>query len=240
MPKRYEAPTITCSARRDSKIYSHPAYGTISVCRISCGGGGITLFGSHIKHSNFITLRINTAKRDSNDNYDFIHADKQLIEVELSGVQFADLITSMNQGEGVPCTINRRETDWDIPGIIDDATPITESRTAMQTQINNVMVRADDMMAKALAMLESPKPLTKKEMAALNDNIKMLRQEIHSNLPFVGKCFDEKIEKTVSHAKGEVEAFVSGTIRAAGLDAIAKGTYAVQMIGYNEGEKNES
>lgn len=241
MPVKYEAPTIKddeSGVRRDSKIYTHPAYGVIGLSRCSCTPS-MQLFGSSVKHSNFITLRIQTAERDSNGDYDFIHPRQLITEVIVSGNQLGEMLSSMNVGEGVPCTIRRRETDWDIPYILDQETPVTESRKSMQDQLNNVMKRTDQLIASSKEMVDNPKPLTKKDMKSLVDQLAMLRQEIHSNLPFVAKCFDEKIEKTIVHAKAEVEAFVSTTVHRAGLDAIAKGTYNVQLNYAEDTEKKE-
>lgn len=227
----YEAPTVTpdeSSARSDSKKYTHPAYGVIGISRAGWNGGGVQLFGSSIRHNNTIRLCIKTAERSSNDNYEFIHGNKTLIEVELSGTQLGDLLTSMNQGDGVPCTIRRREENWNIPFIKDQETPISESTQAMKDQVTAVMKRADGMIVKAKEMLDT-KTINKTQMKELMDSLDMLRQEIRSNLPFVTDCFDRKVEKTITQAKGEVEAFVSSTIRNAGLEAIANGQYKIGL-----------
>lgn len=236
MPVRYEKPTITKEnvLRDGDKTYSHPAYGVIGLCA-STWNPSQHMFGSHVKHSNIITLRIKTAERTSNGDYEFIHGKKDLIEVMLTGTQLGDLLTSMNRGDGVPCTIRRTETDWDIPLIENEETPISESRKSMDEHITKVMEKADRMIKETQALLKDKKSANKGELTKISDQLAMVRQEIYSNLPFVAKCFDEKIEKTISHAKGEVDAFVSNTIRSAGLEAISKGQYKVE-IPYHESE----
>lgn len=236
--KSKEAPKIEIDGRgiRDGeKTYTHPAYGTVELSRISCNPP-MTLFGSDVKHGNFIALRINTAKKYSDGNHDFIHSDKQLVEVYLSGVQFGELLTSMNYGSGVPCTINRRETDFNIPAIIDESTPVSESRKALQIRIDRLMKNANDMIVKTENLL-SQKTINKKELKEIQNNLYTIKLELNENISYVAKSFDEKMDITVSHAKGEVEAFISSTINKAGIKAINNGTVSV-VIPYNEDYKH--
>jgi hypothetical protein len=230
MAKRSEAPTIKQDVNRvrDNEVtYTHPAYGVIGISNISTGN--YTLFGSNVKHSHFVSLRIKTAERHTDGNHDFIFGKQELIEVYLSPTQFAEMLTTSNCGDGVPCTISRRETNRDIPYIESQDTVITDSRKALQDRLDKITVRAKEMITKSEAMLESKKPLTKADMKELNGYLYTIKQELNSNLSYVAKCFDEKMETTIAHAKGEVESFVSSTITRAGLDAIANGTYAPQL-----------
>ena len=48
-------------------------------------------------------------------NRDWIHGDKVIAEVEMSYSQFAEAITSMNIGTGVPVTVQWTEKDGKIP-----------------------------------------------------------------------------------------------------------------------------
>jgi hypothetical protein len=231
MPVKYEAPTVTIDdsgARKNEKRYTHPAYGVIGISRGSCVPP-IQLFGSSVKHSNYISLRIKTAERSNNGDYEFVFGKELITEVIISGNQLGELLSSMNVGDGVPCTIVRRETNYDIPMIKDDETIISESRKSMEDRINHVMERADNLIKASQEMLDTKKPLSKGEMKSFHDKLAMIKQELHANLPFVAKCFDEKVEKSVQQAKAEVEAFVSSTIHSAGLDAISKGEYKVEI-----------
>lgn len=222
MSVTYEAPTIKESdrpIRNNEKIYNHPAYGVIGMSRITCRD--VQLFGSNVKHDNLISLRIQTAERSSNGDYEFIFPRKRIIEVWISGNQLGQMLSSMNVGEGVPCTIRHTETNYDVPMIKDESTPIEESRKSLQDRINKIMEQTDRMIKTSQEVLDNPKPMSKKDMKVLHDRLTMIKQNIHENLPFVAKCFDEKMDKTVTDAKCEVEAFITSTIHKAGMDAIA-------------------
>ena len=62
------------------------------------------LFGSSIKHKDTIRLEISHGELERGLNHDWYHANKCIVECEMSQSQFAEAITSMNMGDGVPVT----------------------------------------------------------------------------------------------------------------------------------------
>lgn len=93
--------TITEGIHGDT--YHHPSFGMLSFSRAH--GGHSNLFGSSIQHRDTIhmVLKEGTVSRDLNEDWYF--GGPEIVEVEMSQSQFAELITSMNMGSGVPCTI---------------------------------------------------------------------------------------------------------------------------------------
>lgn len=88
----------------------HPAYGMVSFSRVTHSGGAHgannRLFGSSIDdHHTSIMLEIKEASVRHDLSRDWFFPDNTLIKVELSQVQFAELLTTMNAGSGIPCTI---------------------------------------------------------------------------------------------------------------------------------------
>ena len=95
----------TASLTSGAVTEKHPAFGTIGVFRTS---GQRHLFGSPLqRHQGYVTIRVNHAEKvRSGRGYYWYFARKNIIEVALSEAQFAQLITSWNVGEGVPCTLD--------------------------------------------------------------------------------------------------------------------------------------
>ena len=97
---------------------SHPSFAVIQVSRIN-SSGAVPLFGASIGHSNTIKLTINRAEaiRSTDLSYDRYFPREQLIEIEMTQTQFAEMITSMNYGSGVPVTLRQfnRERPEDPP-----------------------------------------------------------------------------------------------------------------------------
>ena len=87
----------------------HPSYGMIQLSRSSIGGTGTALFGSSIMHNDVIRLTISNGfmeREDSQDRY-YVKTSRKncIVEVDMSYTQFAEAITSLNMGDGVPVTI---------------------------------------------------------------------------------------------------------------------------------------
>ena len=82
---------------------AHPSYGIVGISRIS---GNTALFESEVKHMYYIALRIKEAERWQDGTKVRVHGRRELIEIYLTEAQFAQLITSANIGDGVPCTLH--------------------------------------------------------------------------------------------------------------------------------------
>lgn len=64
---------------------SHPAFGMISLFRTTCSPPQV-LFGSAVKHSNYISITIREATRESSISHDWYFGKNELIRVEISEV----------------------------------------------------------------------------------------------------------------------------------------------------------
>jgi hypothetical protein len=86
---------------------THPSWAMIGASRVSHSAGGSALFDSDIRHQHTVTVSISTASRRRDLNRDWLHAEREFVEVEMSEAQWASFVSSMNAGSGVPCTIRR-------------------------------------------------------------------------------------------------------------------------------------
>jgi len=89
--------------------YTHESYGMLGFYRVQ--GTDRPLFGSSLKHNNTIRLTLKTGVHSRNLNRDWYYGGRTLFEVEMSASQFADLVSNMNVGDGVPVTIKRKENE---------------------------------------------------------------------------------------------------------------------------------
>jgi hypothetical protein len=211
----------------------HESFGLIRIGRgMISGGGGTNLFGSSIEHRSIITLEISTAEIQRTLSQDWVHSNKQLIEVDMSPTQFADMVTSLNMGDGVPVTIRKfnGKTMEDCPHISKRKQFSQETEAQMQ----DIAKIVDGALVKAKVVVEKKTPATKGELKELLDSLVKLKQEIDSNLPFIHNQFNRQMDKTVVEAKGEVEAFVNNIVVKLGMEKLRE---QVPLI---EGpEKNE-
>ena len=206
--------------------YTHESYGAITITRCDSARGE-PLFGSSLKHNHVMTLTVSHASARRSLNEDRHYPTKVIVKVDLSPVQFAEMITSIGRGEGVPCTLRR------IGGQSIPAPPYTHKHAQFSKEFREDVKEVAERVDEALAFardLRGKATATKGDRDKLVGMLEMLRQSIGSNLPFVLDQFHEQMSKSVHEAKGEVEAFVQHRIFESGLAAITAVPTAPAML----------
>jgi hypothetical protein len=199
----------------------HPSYGILHISRTSGGTSAIRLFGSPLAtHYGTIRLTISKGKWLHGLHHDrYFGMNKDFIEIEMSAAQFADAITSLNMGSGTPCTI-RYVDGKRVENPPDHATEAEHIRDNFEDSLGKYAQKAHTYRKKI-------EELTSKLSAKAKDEIRIaldvMEQQLTSNVPFVVKQFQEATTRVTTAAKAEVEAFVTGVVRAAGLASIAEG-----------------
>jgi len=199
----------------------HPSYGILHISRTSGGTSAIRLFGSPLAtHYGTIRLTISKGKWIHGLNHDrYYGMNKDFIEVEMSAAQFADAITSLNMGSGTPCTI--RYVDGERV-----AAPPVHATEAEHIR-DNFEGTLDKYKAKARTYRKRIEELASKLSTKAREEIRIaldvMEQQLASNVPFVVEQFQEATSRITTSAKAEVDAFVTGVVRAAGLQSIAEG-----------------
>jgi hypothetical protein len=199
----------------DRTTEQHESFGLVGFARVQGSPG--PLFGSSIRHHNFIRLRLQTARRTRDLNCYWYSGDKMIAEVDLSATQFADLLTSMNVGDGVPCTIR-----WAEGREMEECPAVDQRemfRNEFKADMRKVAKNAADL-EEFVASLPKQKSVKKSDLEKIGHDLATLLQHIRSNLPFVHDQFNEAMDKTANEAKGEVEAFIQTKLATLGLAAL--------------------
>ena len=151
----------------------------------------------------------------------------------MSPAQFAEAITSLNNGSGTPVTLRKTEKDWDIP-----EPPFKDERELFHKEFNEdaqeIFTKVDTMIEKATGMLEQ-KTVTKRALNDIIGQLASIKQDIQANMPFLAQSFNEHIDKTVSSAKIEIETFIDHKIHSAGLEALKSGVPETNLLGEEKG-----
>jgi hypothetical protein len=145
--------------------------------------------------------------------------NETLVEVDLSHVQFAELITTMNQGTGVPCTIRKLPGDWDIPEIAHHETEQKRVSVDFDARLNELVEKARTGMSEIEAVLAKPS-IGKADRESIRNHFYKWVRMIEDSAPFVLNQFQESIEKTTAAAKAEVDGFLTSVIASTGLAAL--------------------
>jgi len=221
----------------EAKREEHESFGLVGFSRITHGGatGGTNLFGSAICHHHTIALRIKRATKTRRLHDDHYYGGDTIIEVEMSPNQFSEAITTMNVGDGVPCTIRRIGKQ----GMAD--CPEETMRQVFEEEFKQACVRTSDMacaLVKKASEILDQKTIKVSERKELLEILRRIQQDLKLNLPFIGTQFNEAMDDVVADAKGAVEAFFTHRINDLGIQAIQQGTPDVRMLGQTSGDKD--
>ena len=188
----------------DDTIERHPAYAQIGANRVS---GGAYLYGSDFRHQHYITLQIHDSALHRHLSGDRPMSGKRLIEVAMSEAQWATFVSSLNQGDGVQCTLEFTPEAGLVP-------PIAQPKDR-KIQFSKEMTERFDMAVRALkdlAVQIDGAPLSGKKKKELKGQLRVAEMNLAPNMEFVAERFDEHMERTVEKAKSEVNAYAQHTL----------------------------
>lgn len=197
----------------------HDSYGMLQFNRSF--GGSTSLFGSSIQHRDIITMYLREGEVSRELNKDFYLGGNRIVECEMSYSQFAEMITSMNVGTGVPVTIRYIQGK----GKIEDC-PFIDKKKQYEEEFRNNLdksnEKANDLLESVRQMFEEKKSFTKKDKEEILSKIHLLSMEMNENREFIYKQFNEQMDKTTLEAKGEIEVFMQNKINSVASAALAE------------------
>lgn len=185
----------------------HPAWGLLGASRVSSSPPGASLFDSDIRHSHHVVVRLKHASRQRKLNSDWLHGERpDIVEVEMSEAQWASFVSTMNTGDGVPCTITWLGAER-VPGV--------PHAPRMEQSMREVRDAGEHVIAdvrKAFATYEDrPIKANLRSLAAAIENLP-------GNMEFAAKSLTEHAENVVQKARADIEAMVLAKADQIGLD----------------------
>lgn len=204
-------------SRENERREEHDAYGMIGISRIH---GSQPMFGSHVKtHPTYIQITVKRGVRITEDGTDwYMGGNREVIRLRMSAAQFADMLTNMNIGDGVPCTLEHilMERMPDLP-----TEPIEAERVKIhfkeQCQEIDKKLTED---SQSISEILAKKSIGVADRKVIQDRLNSLHTTIRSNLPFVLELFEEASEKVVTHAKAEIDSFMGAVLQSAGVKSL--------------------
>ncbi len=221
--REYEVKAKTGTGRTDKEQSEHhESFGMLQINRTHGGRGQTRLFGSHLSyHRNTISLRIHRAYRVFHLSSEWYHhePDAAIIEIEMSKAQFAEAITSLNAGSGVPCTIRDIEGEVmeDLP---DEHVPENVIIAAeFENEIEHVVERLKNKLDELDEILDK-KRINKADREHIRGIVSDSVRLLDDSAPFMVRSFGQSVSKVVTTAKAEVEAWITNSLVSAGMESI--------------------
>lgn len=195
--------------RDESKTTRHESFGTITAHRIISHSG--FMYGSDVKLDSFIQIEIT---KNSSVEYDRVlgrrtySSNKQkdsVVAIKMTPAQFAEFITTLNIGNGTPCTIE------EIGGKrIDQFKEEVQGR--VDYEIEKLRKSLKDQRGQFNRAKEAIKPLIdklpKKRQEAILSVIENVATSVCSNTPFYLDTLTEVVEEVTATAKTEIASFI--------------------------------
>lgn len=206
----------------------HPSYGLIHFARRSIGSG-IPLFGSSIEHRDTIALTVKHGSIVRGLNNDWFSEEGDIIEVEMSFAQFAEAITSLNNGVGVPCTIRRLKGEGFVP-----APKFVNKRTQFVQEfaedVEKYNAENKQFYEDIKELLDTKKTISKTDREEILRKVERMATGFTSTSEYVAKQFNHQIDETIREAKAEIEAFAQNKLLSIAQQAVVEhGDELVQL-----------
>lgn len=200
----------------DSERHTHESFGQIRFSRVT---GQANFYGSELEHNHYISLEVHQSEIDRTLSQDWYHNRGPIVlRLRMTAGQFSELITSMNYGSGVNCTLEYR----DGKKVAD--LPIQESRKEFvhrkfADRLKEFGDKVDGYREKIKAFINK-KTMSKSDKEETEKLLGFMSTEIKSNIPHFAKCFQETVDDMTYEAKLEVENAIATKVTNLGLQAL--------------------
>jgi hypothetical protein len=209
----------------DRTVEEHEAYGLIHFARVTGNVG--PLYGTPIRAHGGVCMTL----KESHKEFDHVGGErhvggKVIAECMMSAVQFAEAITTMNMGEGVPVTLQYvRPSGYGLDEC--ERPPEQESeakqiRESFNEQVAEKRAAMKSMKRHISKILQQGK-VSKARIESIEYEINQFFRLFDDTAPFMMGTFEESVEKTVANAKTEISAFASMIAEKTGIEALKQG-----------------
>lgn len=196
----------------------HKSWGMVGLSRVFYSGSR-ELFGSDITNHTGIVLTLKHAQKQRELGRDWTLGDDMICRIVLSPNQFAEMVSNMNVGDGVPCTIEYIQGEGYIEFMPEDNKLVKIEVDRMEKDAE-MMQRLKDS-AKQLDRLIKDKKMPK----TVGEEIVGELCAVHSYLDASGSDFlrdqaKREISDMVVEAKTQVSDYVNHKIFSVGLEKL--------------------
>ncbi len=178
-------------------------------------GGRNVLFGSNIPHDTCMRLTISQAYIHRSFNENHYYPKNKLIEIELSPSQYAEMITNLNHGVGVPCTITKFMEER-VPNDLKLNDELEMVKLEYSESVDKIM----DEIKNTIYEIPDDKSMSPKKIRDLKIDLVNMLYRLTQEAPFMKERFDETLDKIFVEAKASIDDTINLTLSNIGLDTI--------------------
>lgn len=211
MKKQKPIKRINSNDPTGKDIYDHPAFGVIRLT--NCHGGGVTLLGSDLKHTDYMTLEIAPAElhRSFGENHVF-GTRKPIIKVAITHSNFIALSQSIGNSQGVPVTIQHAPSTLNTDVVAyPDIDPLDSSLEMSKDELDKQLKHHVDNALKVLSELSDAVKAKRTGKALLElvetaqNQISLLPSNLTSSLSFAKEVMDKTAHEAETNARASIQ-----------------------------------
>ena len=220
------------------KEEKHASWGMVGFYRTQCSGR--QCFGSDVTNSNTIRLTVKHAEKHRELGRDWCRGDDTICEIELTAMQFAELLTNMNCGDGVPCTITYTNNEGHIK-YKPEKSKIDLIREERDEKIDGAFSALKEV-EEEIACLINNKKIAKSVGSELSHKLSVALSNLEGyGYNFYKKQATEEIDKMVVEAKSQISEYIAAKVYSVGLETLMKGADITPKLngGNSDGGENE-
>lgn len=200
---------------------THPSWGIVSLSHRTSNGH--TMFLSPVDAHAEVTFTVSRASLNHSEHLGAsAWPETQIVEFSMSPVQFAEMITQPNRGQGVACTLGRvngqRMPDCPrMPDELEDAA----ARAATRGPAEGVRL-LDEVLASLDARIADGKPLGVGALRELRRDLSTARMRSSTDLQYWRKEVTDRAHQLRAKVATELHATADLIVRNMGLSALAE------------------
>jgi len=192
------------------KISKPGCAGLVSFSRVN---GRTLLFDSPFVHQGFVAMRVLRCESEWSLSRVWHYPREEYIEVWMSYSQFAEAITTMNVGSGVPCTVRHlMGKEFDPPSLEGD-------RVKFNAEVDEASKEAIVSLNELIAAI-SEESMSKKAKDRLVTIARNALRKLSSSAPFIANQYAEYLDGLEQRAKTEIAAYADTIVRQTGLNTL--------------------
>lgn len=199
---------------KDEEVKRHPSYGVIGISRVN---GHQHFFGSDTKPDSYIDIRIKRAEQINEIGRSWYFGKERLIELRMTNTQFAEMITSLNQGGGIPCTLEFVAGEGKIEQEKEKEYKVDFHKRKMSENAQKVLERLNSQIEDATKSIQK---LPKKDQENLNIIFSSLKRDLNQNFPWYMQQYYETMETVAQDIKSNMEADLMHKLQQLGLETL--------------------
>ena len=193
----------------DDEKQKDKSYGMIGIAHFQ--GGEPEFFGSDAKWNGGIQLTIKHGEVSRELGRDWYFGRGLICQVRMTSVQFADLLTHTNMGDGVPCTIQYTQEDGYIK-----YKPMDRIIEKIDKDIDKQGAKKDTAYRDATSYISTLVSNKKLSKTAAEELLNILRP-LGDSSDFYINCMKEEMAKMVNEAKSSLRQYMESASNELGI-----------------------